>query len=122
METEWIFACNGILLQAGPKKLAKNGMLGVSKENELVLFNDNGDVIDRAPVSQAVVKFSAFLGDSIKMNGHKYALSFVPPPKTSAMLLGGAVGALASGMAQGMENADQSKKREELKALMESLA
>ena len=121
MNADWRFVSNGILISSGPKKLAKNGIIGVTSELELCLYNDNGEIIDRAPVSQAVVKFSTMLGDSVKMNGRKYGFSFVPPPKTSALLLGGAIGALAAGIASGAENANNAERRKEFKELIESL-
>jgi len=77
---------------------AKNGTLGVTSEKELVLFDDNSQVIDRALVSQVVFKFSSFSGDSININGHKWPLSFVPPMKTGPLSSGGLVGGMEYGM------------------------
>lgn len=118
MNENWMFTANGISVKLGMKIKAKNGTLGLTSEKELVLLDDNGGVIDRAPASQVVFKFSSFLGDSIKINGNKFLLSFVPPMKTGPF-----AGSAGSGMAYGMRDDVKAgeQKRKEFQALIEKI-
>ncbi len=115
MNADWAFSGNGIGIQKGLKILAKNGTLGVTAALELYLYNDAGQVIDHAPLSQAVVKLGSMAGDTVKMNGNKYMLVFVPQPKTSAF---GLAGGVAAGMQYG-QMLRECAKRNEFMALIE---
>ena len=118
MNTDWMFVSGGMQIGLGIRIKAKNGTLGVTSSKELVLYDDKGEMIDRAPIAQIAFKFSTLVGDSIKMNGHKWPLSFVPPMKT---------GPFSGGFVAGMEYAlrddvrDGKQKREEFKALIEKI-
>lgn len=116
MSENWIFVSDGMQIGTGMKPKAKNGTLGVTAAEELVLIDDNGQELDRAPVAQVVFKFSMFLGDSIKINGHKWPLSFVPPMKTGPFSSGGGV---EYGMREDVKAGNQ--RRDELKALVEKI-
>lgn len=118
MNENWIFVSNGMTIGMGLKIRAKNGTLGITSTTELILFDDNGVIIDRAPVAQIVFKFSSFVGDSIIINGHKWPLSFVPPMKTGPFS-GGLVAGMEYGMREDVIAGRQ--KREEFKALIERM-
>ena len=122
MNQEWIFVSNGMLFVKGPKKLAKNGTLGVTSAMDIFLYNDKNEIIDHAAIAQVAIKFSTFTGDSIKMNGNKYGFSFERPMSVGAsMMFSGAIGALASGAAHGMENADNAERRKQFIKLIEGI-
>jgi len=118
MNSDSIFVCKGMQITTGIKLKAKNGTLEVTSAKELVLYGDNGDIIDRAPIPQATFKFSALTGDSVTINGKKWALSFVPPMKTGLFS-----GGLAGGMEYSLREDVQvgRARRDELKILVEQI-
>ena len=118
MSSDWIFVSRGMQIGLGLKTKAKNGTLGITSLRELLLYGDNGEVIDRAPIAQIIFKFSAFSGDSVQMNGHKWPLSFVPPMKTGPFS-GGLVGGMAYAAREDVKAGNQ--KREEFKLLIERI-
>lgn len=123
MNENWIFIAKGMIIKAGLKLQVKSGTLGVTDNHELVLFDDNDQVIVHASVSQAIFRFSVFLGDSIKVNDKTYHLSFEPPMKISSLLLGGVIGSFATGMEHSMKEEVKVGKqnREEFMVLIEKL-
>ena len=118
MNSDWIFISHGMQVGLGIKVKAKNGTLGITSSKELLLYGDNGEIMDRAPISNIVFKFSSFSGDSVTINGRKWPLSFVPPMNT---------GPFSGGLVGGMEYAARDdvkagkQKREEFKVLIEKL-
>ena len=58
MSSDWIFVSRGMQIGLGLKTKAKNGTLGITSLRELLLYGDNGEVIDRAPIAQIIFKFS----------------------------------------------------------------
>ena len=118
MNSDSIFVCKGVQILAGIKIKAKKGSLEVTPAKELVLYGDNGEIIDRTPIPQATFKFSALTGDSVTINGKKLALSFVPPMKT---------GFFSGGLVAGMEYSQREDvqagraRREEFKELVEQI-
>jgi len=118
MNDNLLFVSNGMIFQKGIKSLAQSGTLSISTSNELYLYNDTGEVIDSAPIASVKFKFSAMLGDSIKMNGSKYSIFFAPPMDFSKG--GGMVGGMVAGMeyAQREDVKAGKLKCDELKALV----
>ncbi|MDR0957000.1 MAG: hypothetical protein LBM09_00245 [Candidatus Nomurabacteria bacterium] len=127
MNADWIFVGNGVRIGNNIKAKAKNGTVGVTSMRELYIYGDNGEIIDHAPIMQTIIKFSNVTGDSVKMNGNKYMLAFVPPIKTSTSImhgmLGGAVGGFVAGLNESQRPEVQfgRQKREEFKALIERI-
>ena len=119
MNSDWIFVSTGMQIGLGIKTKAKNGTLGVTSSEELLLYDDNGQVLDRAPVAQTVFKFSTLVGDSVQMNGHKWPLSFVPPMKTGLFSGGGIVGGMEYAAREDVKAGNQ--KREEFMILIDKI-
>jgi len=112
MNGEFVFSHDGMFFQKGLKRDIK-GSLGVTASNELVLSDEKGAVNERAPLAQCVFKFSVMLGDSVKINGKKIILSFVPIMKGG----GGVVGGMEYAQREDVRLGRQ--KREEFMALVE---
>jgi len=111
MGSDWLFFCNILSITKGIRVVSKMGSLGIDSNHELVLLNEKGEVIDRTPLRDAVVKLGS-TAESVKINGKKYWFTFVPQPR-------------GGGMASGIEYAqarDNCERRKEFKSLIDNLA
>jgi len=122
MSQDVLFASNEMQMRVGLKMKAKKGSLEVNSVKELVLYGDNGETLDKAPVVGIDFKFSSIDpgATTIKMNGVKWYISFEPPMKSTGF---GAIGGAIAGMehAQREDVKAARVRRDELRALVEKI-
>ena len=96
---QWIYQCQGVGIGRGFSYKATNGFIGITANREIVLFDNQGREFERGPVDTAKVKVNGAFGNSIRLNGKRYALSFIPV--TAGYIMGNALSYGAHGYATG---------------------
>ena len=96
---QWVYQCQGVGIAHGLSYKATNGFIGITANREIVLFDNQGREFERGPVDAIKVKVNGAFGNSIRVNGKRYALSFVPV--TASYIVGNALTYGAHGNATG---------------------
>ncbi|MCL2492837.1 MAG: hypothetical protein FWF33_02195 [Clostridiales bacterium] len=105
----WLYQCAGVHIVEGMKQRATNGYIGITDQEELILYDNKGEVFDRAPVKAIEAKFS-LMANVLKTPGHKYTMEFHPLSQNIAGAAFGAVGAIAAAAFNKTENDTRSEK------------
>ena len=119
MSDNCLFIAGGVLIKWKFNTRAKNGTFTITEGKEVELYDDQGELIDRSSLDQTEIKFNAFSGDTIKINGHKWMFALVPVMKIGLFSRGGVVAGMEHGMRDDVKEAN--RKREELQKLLEDM-
>jgi hypothetical protein len=113
---QWWFTCDQVLINRGMKMLAGKGFVGIRNDGNVMLFQNDGGVIDQASVLTVTAdyqKMSMKMAVKIEMNGQKYSITFDSYGSGVAKgLAGGLVGGLVGGVIGNQVGRSDKEKKE----------
>jgi len=105
---QWYFTGDNVTISSGMKSLATDGFAGIGKNNYVVLYRNDGSVIDQAPAAQCEADFSKMtmhMAAWVKMNGKKYSIQFRSVAQSRSNIISSQFGLAGALVAKGINSA-----------------